>query len=228
METDALVGQVLDSLEQHGVADKTLVIFTSDNGCAPYIGVPELENRGHYPSGSLRGYKSDVWEGGHRVPFIVRWPGHVDPKSTCKQLVHQADLIATCAAVVGAELGANEAEDSFSLLPLLKGGVAPVRAHAVSQSSKGLIGVRKESWKLIFGPGSGGWGKGRDDHPAQLYNLADDLGETNNLYAARPEKVKELTELMERLVEDGRSTPGPKQKNDKPFDWKRFMAVRTE
>jgi arylsulfatase A-like enzyme len=228
METDALVGQVLDSLEQHGVADKTLVIFTSDNGCAPYIGVPELENRGHYPSGSLRGYKSDVWEGGHRVPFIVRWPGHVDPKSTCKQLVHQADLIATCAAVVGAELGANEAEDSFSLLPLLKGGVAPVREHAVSQSSGGLIGIRQGSWKLIFGPGSGGWGKGRDDLPAQLYNLADDLGETKNLYAARPEKVKELTVLMERLVKDGRSTPGLKQMNDKPFDWKRFMAVSNE
>ena len=143
---------------------------------------------GHYPSGPLRGYKSDVWEGGHRVPFIVRWPGSVDRNSVCHHLVHQADLIATCAAVVGAELGANEAEDSFGLLPLLKGGVAPVREHAVSQSSGGLISVRKGSWKLIFGPGSGGWGKGRDDLPAQLYNLADDLGETKNLYAARPEK----------------------------------------
>ena len=228
METDAIVGQVLDSLEQNGVANKTLVIFTSDNGCAPYVGVPELEDMGHYPSGPLRGYKSDVWEGGHRVPFIVRWPEQVDPNSVCRQLVHQADLIATCAEVVGAKLGPNEAEDSFSLLPLLTGGVAAVREHAVSQSSKGLIGVRKVSWKLIFGPGSGGWGKGRDELPAQLYNLEDDLGETRNLYADRPEKVKELTVLMERLVDSGRSTPGHKQMNDKPFDWKRFMAAKTE
>ena len=123
METDAIVGQVLDALEQNGLADKTLVIFTSDNGCAPYIGVRDLEDRGHFPSGPLRGYKSDVWEGGHRVPFIVRWPGHVDPQSVCHQLVHQADLMATCAAVVGAELGAKVAEDSFSLLPLLQGQI---------------------------------------------------------------------------------------------------------
>ena len=111
---------------------------------------------------------------------------------------------------------------------MLKGRVAPVREHAVSQSSGGLIGIRKGSWKLIFGAGSGGWGKGRDDLPAQLYNLADDLGETNNLYAVRPEKVEELTALMERLVNDGRSTPGQKQKNDKSFNWKRFMTVNSE
>ena len=228
METDAVIGQVLDSLEHNKVAQKTLVIFTSDNGCAPYVGVPDLEKMGHYPSGPLRGYKSDVWEGGHRVPFIVRWPGHVDAKSVCRHLVHQADIFTTCAAVVGAKVGADEAEDSFSLLPLLKGGVAPIREHAVSQSAQGLIGVRKGPWKLIFGPGSGGWGKGRDDLPAQLYNLEDDLGETNNLYAAQPEKVKELTVLTERLVDDGRSTPGIKQKNDQPFNWKRFMKASTE
>ncbi len=223
METDAVIGQVLDSLEQDGVADKTLVIFTSDNGCAPYIGVDDLEAMGHYPSGPLRGYKSDVWEGGHRVPFIVRWPQRVAAQSVCRHLVHQADLIATCAAVVGAKLDAHEAEDSVSLLPLLKGGDAPVRAHAVSQSSGGLIGIRQGPWKLIFGPGSGGWGKGRDDLPAQLYNLAADLGETENLYAGRPDKVQELTALMERLVNNGRSTPGQKQQNDQPFAWRRFM-----
>ena len=228
METDAMVGQVLDALEQNDVADKTLVIFTSDNGCAPYIGVADLEDMGHYPSGPLRGYKSDVWEGGHRVPFIVRWPGHVEPKSVCHHLVHQADLMATCAAVVGVKLPATAAEDSVNLLPLLQGGDAPVREHAVSQSSGGLIGLRQGSWKLIFGPGSGGWGKGRDEQPAQLYDLADDLGEMKNLYTERPDKVKELTALMERLVNNGRSTPGPMQKNDQPFDWKRFMNTIAE
>lgn len=228
METDAVVGRVLDSLDQNGMAEKTIVIFTSDNGCAPYIGSEDLEKMGHYPSGRLRGYKSDIWEGGHRVPFIVRWPGHVDPKSVCHHLVHQADVIATCASVVGAELGSSEAEDSFSLLPLFRGDIGPVREHAVSQSNRGLIGVRKGSWKLIFGPGSGGWGKGHDDFPAQLYNLDDDLGETDNLYATWPDKVNELTALMERLVNDGRSTPGRQQKNDKAFDWKRFLSVNND
>lgn len=228
METDAIVGRVLDALEQNNVADKTLVIFTSDNGCAPYIGVTELEDMGHFPSGPLRGYKSDVWEGGHRVPFIVRWPGHVEPKSVCHYLVHQADLIATCAEVTGAKLQATSGEDSVSLLPLLRGEDRPLRDHAVSQSSGGLISIRRGPWKLVFGPGSGGWGKGRDDHPAQLYNLADDLGETRNLYAERREMVKELTALMEKLVNDGRSTPGQIQKNDQPFDWKQFMAGKVE
>jgi len=225
METDAVIGQVLETLESSGVADETLVIFTSDNGCAPYIGVTDLEAMGHFPSGPLRGYKSDVWEGGHRVPFIARWPGHVEPNSVCHQLVHQADLIATCAAIVGAKLPANAGEDSFSLLPLLRGSESAAREHAVCQAMGGLISVRKGPWKLIFGPGSGGWAKGRDHQPAQLYHLADDLGETKNLYAERPEKAKELTELMERLVNDGRSTPGQNQKNDQPFHWKRTMTA---
>ena len=223
METDAVVGQVLSAIEDNGVADNTLVVFTSDNGCAPYIGLSDLEAMGHYPSGPLRGAKSDVWEGGHRVPFIVRWPGHIEPGSVCNQLVHQADLMATFAAVIGTELPPHAGEDSVSLLALLEGADDPVREHAVSQSSRGLIGIRQGSWKLIFGPGSGGWGKGRDSQPAQLYNLADDLAETNNLYAARPEKVQELTELMDRIVSTGRSTPGPEQRNDQPVNWRRFM-----
>ncbi len=107
METDAIVGRVLDALDRSGAAGDTLVIFTSDNGCAPYIGVQELEQKGHYPSGALRGYKSDVWEGGHRVPFIVRWPSVVKPGSLCARLVHQADLLATFSEVLGAKLPPN-------------------------------------------------------------------------------------------------------------------------
>lgn len=223
METDAVVGQVLEALEQQDVADGTLVIFTSDNGCAPYIGVDELEAMGHYPSGPLRGYKSDVWEGGHRVPLIVRWPGRVQPASTCNALVHQADLMATCAELTGASLPADAAEDSFSLLPLLEGRIDSVREHAVSQSSAGLVGIRQGPWKLIFGPGSGGWGKGGDEHPVQLYRLDEDLGETNNLYATRPEKVAELTALMDNIVTAGRSTAGEPQQNDQPFDWQKVL-----
>ena len=214
METDAVVGRVLDALEKSGEADKTLVIFTSDNGCAPYIGVSAMEKKGHYASGPLRGYKSDVWEGGHRVPFIVRWPGKVKPETKCSQLVHQADLMATFAAILGTKLPDNLAEDSFSLLPLLRGEDKPVRKHAVSCSMRGVPGLRKGEWKLILGPGSGGWTRGSADQPVQLYNLAEDLGEKQNLAAEQPERVAQMKNLMEKIITNGRSTPGAPQKND--------------
>jgi len=214
METDAAVGRVLAALQQSGAADHTLVFFTSDNGCAPYIGVPELEAKGHYPHGLLRGTKSDVWEGGHRVPFVVRWPGVVKPGSVCRQLVHQADIMATLAQILGVKLPDTAGEDSFSLLPLLRGEDQPVRLHAVSCGITGLPSLRQGSWKLILGPGSGGWTKGGDGQPLQLYNLADDLGETNNLAAAQPELVAEMKATFERIITNGRSAPGAPQPND--------------
>jgi len=215
METDAIVGRVLDALEKSGAADNTLVIFTADNGCAPYIGVKDLEQKGHYPSGPLRGYKADAWEGGHRVPFIVRWPGKVKPGSVCNQLVYQADFIRTFADILDAKLPDNAGEDSFSFLPLLKGEDKPIRENAVSTSIRGTPAVRQSSWKYIPAPGSGGWGTGGDQsQPVQLYNLADDLGETKNLATAMPEKVAQMKALLEKLITDGRSTTGPAQKND--------------
>ena len=183
---------------------------------------------GHFPSGPLRGYKSDAWEGGHRVPFLVRWPGVVQAGSVNHQLVQHADVIATCAEILGTKLPAHAGEDSFSILPLLRGGDQPVRDSAVNQSAGGLPAVRSGPWKLIFGPGSGGWSKGDATHPAQLYNLAEDLAETKNLYADKPEIVAELTALMDRIVTAGRSTPGAAQPNDVPVNWKRFMQPKTE
>lgn len=223
METDALVGRVLDALEKSGEAENTLVIFTSDNGCAPYIGMSDLEKMGHYPSGPLRGAKADAWEGGHRVPFIVRWPGKVKPGSVCDQLVQQSDIIATFAEVLGTTLPDNAGEDSVSLMPLLKGGDQPVRENAVSASIGGTPALRSGNWKYIPAPGSGGWGKGGDQsQPVQLYHLADDLGETNNLAATMPEKVAEMKALLEELISDGRSTPGAVQRND--VEVKRYPA----
>jgi arylsulfatase A len=215
METDALVGRVLDALEKSGEAENTLVIFTSDNGCAPYIGMSDLEKMDHYPSGPLRGAKADAWEGGHRVPFIVRWPGTVKPGSVCDQLVQQSDLIATFAELLGTKLPDNAGEDSVSLMPLFKGSNQPVRENAVSASIGGTPALRSGSWKYIPAPGSGGWGKGGDQsQPVQLYNLSDDLGETKNLAAAMPEKVAEMNALLEKLITEGRSTPGAAQRND--------------
>ena len=223
METDAVVGRVLDALEKNGAAENTLVIFTADNGCAPYIGVKDLEQMGHYPSGPLRGYKADAWEGGHRVPFIVRWPGVVKPGSVCSQLVYQADFIRTFADVFGAKLPDTAGEDSFSLVPLLKGEDKPIREDAVSASAQGTPALRSGSWKYIPAPGSGGWGTGGDQsQPVQLYNLVDDIGETKNLAAAMPEKVAEMKTLLEKIVTDGRSTPGAQQTND--VEVKRYPA----
>lgn len=217
METDAVIGRVLDALKQSGAADDTLVLLTSDNGCAPSIGVKEMEAKGHFPSGPLRGYKGDVFEGGHRVPFLVRWPGVVKPGSVCRQLVHQADLIATLADILGAPLPPGAGEDSFSLLPLLKGGDHPTREHAVSCASRGAVGLRKGPWKMVFERDA------KPGTPAQLYDLDNDLGETKNLYASKPDLAAEMAALMERLVAEGRSTPGPRQANDVPVNWKRFM-----
>jgi arylsulfatase A-like enzyme len=146
---------------------------------------------------------------------MVRWPAMVKPGSVCTQLVQQADLMATFAEVLDAKLPENAGVDSFSLLPLLRGGDQPVRESAVNCSIGGVPAVREGSWKLILAQGSGGWGKGGDQsQPVQLYNLAKDLGETKNLAAEQPERVEQMKALLEKLITDGRSTPGAPQAND--------------
>ncbi|HOD81206.1 MAG: Arylsulfatase [Planctomycetes bacterium ADurb.Bin126] len=221
METDAVVGRVLDALDKHKLADNTLVIFTSDNGCAPYIGVPEMEAKGHYPSGPYRGYKSDAWDGGHHVPFFARWPGVVRPGSNCSQLVCLTDLLATAGEIAGSSVPADAGEDSVSLLPLLRGQDKPVRDCVVHHSMSGRFAIRQGKWKLIFGPGSGGWSAPNDATaakqglpPVQLYDMEADVAEKVNLHDKHPQVVQRLTELMKKVIADGRSTPGPAQTND--------------
>lgn len=216
METDAAVGNVLDALDAAGVTNETLVVFTSDNGCAGYIGVPDLEKQGHFPSGPLRGYKASVYEGGHRMPFIVRWPDRVAPGGVCEQLVHQADLLATLADILGTSLPANAGEDSFSLMPLLRGSQEPIRVQAVSCSSAGVPGLRDGSWKYIPEPDATAAKAAGAAPRSQLYNLAVDLGERHNLAAQEPERLARMQELLEKLISAGRSTAGPTQKNDVP------------
>ena len=208
METDAIVGRVLDSLAKSGMADNTLVIFTSDNGKAAYTGAAELESKGHYSSGPLRGYKTMVYEGGHREPFIVRWPGVVKPGSVCDQLIHQADILATLADIFTVKLPDKAGEDSFSLMPLLKGADKPIREHAVSCAASGIPGLRAGSWKLILAADP----KANTD--VQLYNLDTDIGETKNVAAEQAERVAQMKALLEKLIATGRSTSGAPQKND--------------
>jgi len=139
----------------------------------------------------------------------------VKPGQLCTQLLHQADLIRTLAGILGSTLPDNAGEDSFSFLPLLRGSNKPIRKNAVSASSGGVPAVRLGDWKYIPAPGSGGWSPGGDPSmPVQLYNLADDPGETNNLATPKPEKVAEMKALLEKIITDGRSTPGKRQMND--------------
>ena len=223
METDWAVGEVIASLEKSGTAGNTLVIVTSDNGCSPAAGTARLEAKGHFPSAGFRGYKSDIWDGGHRIPFIVRWPDRVKAGSQCPETVCLTDLMATCADILGARLPDNAGEDSASILPALTGkGGAPHEA-VVHHSINGMFAIRQGRWKLELCAGSGGWGEPRDDQAAgkglpniQLYDLDADPAETKNLKAEHPDVVARLTAILEQYVRNGRSTPGPKQPNDSP------------
>jgi len=145
METDAVVSRVLDALDKSGSAANTLVLFTSDNGCAPYIGAKELEKMGHYPSGPFRGYKSDIWEGGHRVPFIVRWPGVIKAASVSNQLVQQVDVMATLAAILGTNLpdtAARTASASFRCSAFRTGPCAKTQCSSLFEGCSRSAGGR--------------------------------------------------------------------------------------
>lgn len=202
METDHVVGRVLNSLASAGIEDSTLVLFTSDNGCASYIGVPQIESQGHFPSGPWRDYKASVYEGGHRVPFVVRWPELVKPGTVCTQLVQQADTLATIAEILGKKLPDTAGEDSFSFLPLLKGEDRPIRPHAINTACGGTPSFREGDWKYIA------------TTEPELYNLVDDPAESRNLASQFPDRVQQMQTSFESVIRAGRSTPGTPQKND--------------
>lgn len=221
MQVDATVGEVLSAIEKAGIASNTLIIVTSDNGFAPAAGVEAHEKQGHFPSAQFRGYKSDIWEGGHRVPFIVRWPGKVKAGSTSDALICLGDLMATCADILSVKLPDNAGEDSVSILPTLLDPGKPVREIIVSHSISGRFAIRQGQWKLELCPGSGGWGKPTDAAATkqglsalQLYDLNTDVGETKNVAAENPEVVARLTNLLDQQIAAGRSTPGAPQTND--------------
>jgi arylsulfatase A-like enzyme len=228
METDDVVGQVLAALEKNGIAENTLVFFTSDNGCSfPVAKGNNLEkNFGHYPSAQYRGGKSDIWEGGHRVPFIVKWPGKIEAGSKNSSLICLTSLMATCADVAGLEVPSDAGEDSYSILPLLKDNkVKSTYEEVIHHSIQGKFAIRKGDWKLELCPGSGGW-TGPTDKRArkdslpevQLYNMRTDETEQNNVYKEHPQIVEELESDLIRLVKDGRTTNGAAEHNDVEVD----------
>ncbi|MBI4623095.1 MAG: arylsulfatase [Verrucomicrobia bacterium] len=227
-QVDADIGRILAALDAHDRAKNTLVIVSSDNGFAPAANVPDHKLFKHDPSAGYRGVKSDLFEGGHRVPFIARWPGVTPAGTTCGETVGQFDLLATFAELLGTKLPDNAGEDSVSLLPLLRGKTpSPSSREAlVHHSADGEFAIRQGKWKLLLAPGSGGWSpptrtpspwtQPRADNfdglpPFQLYDLAADPAEKNNLAAARPEIVQRLGRLMRAFIERGRSTAGAPQ-----------------
>lgn len=223
MQTDWAVGEVLAALDKTGLSNNTMVIFTSDNGCSPAARIDELENKGHFPSELRRGTKADIWDGGHHVPFIVRWPGKIKAGARTDQLTCLTHLLATSADIVGTKLPATVGEDSVSILPLLLGSAKePVLGAVVHHSIRGNFAIRQGQWKLELCKDSGGWSKGGiTAEPAQLYDMSKDVGERENEYHQHPEIVSHLTKLLETYVSEGRSTPGPSLQNDVPVNvWK--------
>ena len=223
-QTDNAVGEVLAALDRHRVRDETLVIFTSDNGSYMYRlddaepdHVDDASVQGyrvgrHRSNADWRGTKADVWEGGHRVPFVVRWPGVVEAGSESAATVVHTDLYATLADVVGETPGPDAAEDSVSMLPLLRGQTTTRGVAVVHHSSGGMFAVRDGRWKLVLGNGSGGRQTPRGEpfaRPYQLFDLWRDPGEERDVAAGHPDVVKRLEATFERLRREGRSAPLP-------------------
>ena len=224
MQTDDFVGQVVKALKKKGISGNTLLIVTSDNGTSKQANFKHLEKNGHFAGAQYRGSKGDLWEGGHRVPFFVKWPKAIAAGSESNVLVNQVDLLATVAELVGEELPENAGEDSESILPILYGKEPNfTRKGMVSHAIWGHFAYRSGDYKLILASGSGGITSPKEDEAeklglpkAQLYNLADDPGEQKNLYTEKPEVAEKLLNLLKEEVENGRSTKGKKQKNDLP------------
>ncbi len=217
VETDDACGQLLRALEESGQADNTIVVFTADNGPEKYAYVRDKEYE-HWSSHPHRGLKRDIYEGGHRVPFIVKWPGVVQGGRDCDALVSQIDLMATFASATDFELPNGSAEDSHDLVPLLKGEVARVRRTHVHNTRKGQYAIRDGDWLLINA--KNGYMSGRNeawerrhDYPAddgssvELYNLKTDPGQRENVAAQQPGPVTRLQSLLEKIQQQGHSAP---------------------
>jgi len=228
VQTDAVVGQVLDALQRAGVAEKTLIIFTSDNGPEVVEVDPGAYERirlyGHRSMGDWRGVKRDAWEGGHRVAFLARWPGQIKPGSVSDETICHVDFMRTAAAITGAVVPPDAAEDSYNILPILTGQEhsKPLREATILHSANGKFALRQDDWVLIAaqtgddnGPhGEPAWLKAErgytaNDLPGELFDLRVDPIERRNLYAEKPDIVQRLAALLAKYKSNGRSTPGP-------------------
>ena len=220
VETDAIFGKVLAALDKQGLTENTMVIFTADNGAETHA-FQRLQQFGQWSSGKFRGVKRDIYEGGHRVPFVVRWPGQVKAGSISDEVVSQVDLAATFAAMIDYRLGKDEAIDSYNLRPVLSGEdyERPLRTATVQNTSPNKFALRQGDWVLIDAPsgaakkesksylshfGLEAYGKG---HTGLLFNLKEDPRQSNNLYAKHPDKVNSMRSLLKRYIAGERCAP---------------------
>ncbi|MCF7567039.1 arylsulfatase [Sabulilitoribacter arenilitoris] len=236
MMVDNYINQLQEAVKSAGIEENTLIIFTTDNGCSPAADIDSLILKGHYPNGIYRGHKADIFEGGHRIPFIAKWPAVIQKGTKNDQVICTTDLMATLADIIDYSLQDDEGEDSYSMMPLFKGEKieGTFREATVHHSIDGEFAIRKGDWKLIMCPSSGGWSfpRPRRDSaviatlpPIQLYNLKNDPSEENNLQAENTEKVQELKTLLAKYILDGRSTPGVPQQNERTEDWKQIHWI---
>jgi arylsulfatase A-like enzyme len=215
-QMDATLGQIMKALDEGGHSDNTLLLFASDNGA--YWFPFEIRLFNHKANGDWRGQKGDIWEAGHRVPCIASWPGKIKPGTTSDEILCLTDLLATMAAIVGAKLPDDAAEDSFNFLPILLGEkpARPIRDFVIYHSFDGSFGIRQGPLVLTPTLGSRGFSKPAEVMPVpggpegQLYNLKDDPGQTKNLWLDQPDQVRRLLDLLERAKKDGRTRPAAK------------------
>lgn len=230
---DDMMRQIVETLKKNNMYENTILIFSSDNGCAPYAGVKDLEKLGHFPSYIFRGYKADVYEGGHRIPLIISWGSRFE-NLTDSSLVSLTDFYATFADMLGYHYNKNEAEDSYSFWPVLTGKGKTSRKDLVSVSGNGFFSIRTPRYKLVFTAGSGGWSYPRtaeemkDLPPMQFFDMWNDPSEQNNLInvAQYSSIIKNMSLKMRKYVESGRSTPGSGAKNDTSNDWNQTKLFR--
>lgn len=240
METDWVVGEVLKTLDRLNLTENTLVVFTTDNGTSPSAGITAMAKLGHHTSWIYRGCKGTTWEGGHRVPFVVRWPEIVTPRGEDRQAICTTDLLATCADIVGQKLPDQAGEDSVSFLPALKGQPIPgVNERViVHHSDEGIFALRKGKWKLMLdNQGGSPRGKGEQkNNPVAnsaevlLFDMDTDAIESTNLSGAKPEVLESMKQALADVIKNGRSTPGAPQEND-PLpagkEWNQLDPIRS-
>ncbi|MGN0188649.1 MAG: arylsulfatase [Candidatus Cryptobacteroides sp.] len=225
---DAMVGKIMNAVEESGKADNTIIIFTTDNGCSPVVNISYMKKKGHSPNHIFRGAKSDIYDGGHRIPLIISW-GDRYHNIVENGIVSLTDFYATFADLAGYGLKDNEAEDSYSLMPVLTRSGQSGREDIIHHSIDGRFALRRGDWKLVFWPGSGGWGQPnpksenwKELPKYQLFNMREDPSETENLYGEHRKIEKELQARLKKYIVDGRSTPGKPQQNDEASEWKQI------
>jgi len=221
LQLDHYVGEIVDKLKEKGIYEDTIFIFTSDNGASGVCDFDALKEQGHNPSYIFRGFKGDIWEGGHREPTVISYPAMIQGGTASNHMISLSDIYRSIAEIIDAEIADNAAEDSISNVPLWEGKNEPVREDVVHSSANGGLSIRRGDWKLELVYNGGGLlaarqgAQGQVFEPAELYNLKEDIRETNNVIDEHPELVESLKKSLEKYIVNGRSTPGAPQENNR-------------